>query len=179
MLTNAAVNYMSEPIIGREKEIAILESKLLFSPFAEFIAVYGRRRVGKTYLIKQFFSKHADVLFEQTGLNNGTMQEQLAIFTQSLSNTFYKGAKMALPEVWLDALQQLTLAIDNTHENEHIVLFFDELPWLATRKSRFLETLEYFWNIHWTNRKKLILVVCGSAASWMLENIIYTKRGVT
>ncbi len=178
MLTNAAVNYMSEPIIGREKEIAILESKLLFSPFAEFIAVYGRRRVGKTYLIKQFFSKHADVLFEQTGLNNGTMQEQLAIFTQSLSNTFYKGAKMALPEVWLDALQQLTLAIDNTHENEHIVLFFDELPWLATRKSRFLETLEYFWNIHWTNRKKLILVVCGSAASWMLENIIYTKGGL-
>ncbi len=80
--------------------------------------------------------------------------------------------------MWLDALQQLTLAIDNTHENEHIVLFFDELPWLATRKFRFLGTLEYFWNIHWTNRKKLILVVCGSAASWMLENIIYTKRGV-
>jgi AAA+ ATPase superfamily predicted ATPase len=110
--------------------------------------VYGRRRVGKTYLIKQFFSEHADILFEQPGLNNGTMQEQLKIFTQSLPNTFYKGAKMALPEMWLDALQQLTLAIDNTHENEHIVLFFDELPWLATRKSHFLETLEYFWNIH-------------------------------
>ncbi|MEY2393084.1 ATP-binding protein [Wolbachia endosymbiont of Tettigetta isshikii] len=80
---------MSEPIIGREKETAILESKLL-SQSAEFIAVYCRRRVGKTYLIKQFFSKHADILFEQTGLNNGTLQEQLAIFTQSLPNTFTK-----------------------------------------------------------------------------------------
>ncbi|MGL9732168.1 MAG: ATP-binding protein [Wolbachia sp.] len=119
---------MNEPIIGREKEAAILENKL-HSQSAEFIAVYGRRRVGKTYLIKQFFSKYADILFEQTGLNNGTLQEQLAIFTQALSNTFYKGARMALPKNWMDALQQLTLAIDNnTHENEQVVLFFDELP---------------------------------------------------
>ncbi|NSX83050.1 AAA family ATPase [Wolbachia endosymbiont of Atemnus politus] len=177
MPTNAAVNYMNELIIGREKETAILESKLL-SKSAEFIAVYGRRRVGKTYLIKQFFSKHADVLFEQTGLNNGTMQEQLAIFTQSLSNTFYKGARMALPKNWMDALQQLTLAIDNTHENEQVVLFFDELPWLATKKSGFLKALEYFWNTRWTYRKKLILIVCGSAASWMLENLIYSKGGL-
>lgn len=168
---------MNEPIIGREKEIAILQDKLL-SQSAEFIAVYGRRRVGKTYLIKQFFSKRADVLFEQTGLNDGTMQEQLKIFTHSLSNAFYKGARMALPEDWMDALQQLTLAIDNTHENEQVVLFFDELPWLATKKSGFLKALEYFWNTRWTYRKGLILVVCGSAASWMLENIIYTKGGL-
>ncbi|NUX01369.1 AAA family ATPase [Wolbachia endosymbiont of Madathamugadia hiepei] len=178
MLANAAVNYMNVPIIGREKEAAILKNKL-HSQSAEFIAVYGRRRVGKTYLIKQFFSKHADILFEQTGLNNGTLQEQLAIFTQVLSNTFYKGARMALPKNWMDALQQLALAIDNnTHENEQVVLFFDELPWLATKKSGFLKALEYFWNTRWTYRKGLILVVCGSAASWMLENIIYTKGGL-
>lgn len=178
MLTNTAVNYMSEPIIGREKETAILENKLL-SQSAEFIAIYGRRRVDKTYLIKQFFSKHADTLFEQTGLNDGTLQEQLTIFTQSLSNTFYKGARMALPKNWMDALQQLTLAVDhNTHEDEQVVLFFDELPWLAARKSGFLKALEYFWNTRWTYRKKLILVVCGSAASWMLENLIYSKGGL-
>ncbi|MGL9726066.1 MAG: hypothetical protein ACR5KV_05475 [Wolbachia sp.] len=101
MPTNAAVNYMNEPIIGREKETAILENKLLFQS-AEFIAIYGRCRVSKTYLIKQFFSKHADIFFEQTGLNDGTLQEQLTVFTQSLSNTFYKGARMALPKIgWM------------------------------------------------------------------------------
>ncbi|MDM8335578.1 AAA family ATPase [Wolbachia pipientis] len=85
---------------------------------------------------------------------------------------------MALPKNWMDALQQLTLAIDNTHGNEQVVLFFDELPWVATKKSGFLKALECFWNIHWTYRKKLILIVCGSAASWMLENLIYSKGGL-
>ncbi|WP_265029733.1 ATP-binding protein [Wolbachia endosymbiont (group A) of Philonthus cognatus] len=75
---------MNEPIIGREKEIAILESRLC-SQFAEFIAVYGRRRVGKTYLIKQFFSKRDVILFEQTGLNKGNLKAQLEIFAESLS----------------------------------------------------------------------------------------------
>ncbi|WP_407512538.1 hypothetical protein [Wolbachia endosymbiont of Trichogramma kaykai] len=79
----------------------------------------------------------------------------------------------------MDALQQLTLAVDhNTHEDEQVVLFFDELSWLAARKSSFLKALEYFWNTHWTYRKKLILVVRGSAASWMLENLIYSKGGI-
>lgn len=168
---------MNEIIVGREKEISTLQNKLL-SQLAEFIAIYGRRRVGKTYLIKQFFSKHVKILFEQTGINNGTLQEQLSIFAQSLSDAFYKGAKIAVPENWMDALQQLTTAIDSTHTDEQIVLFFDELPWLATKKSGFLKALEYFWNTRWVYRKKLILIVCGSAASWMLENIIYTKGGL-
>lgn len=177
MLTNSAVKYMSEPIIGREKEIAILQNKLL-SQSAEFIAVYGRRRVGKTYLIKQFFNKRNVILFEQTGLNKGNLQEQLRIFTESLSSAFYNGAKMALPKNWMDAFHQITLAINNIYKNEQVVLFFDELPWLATRRSSFLVALEHFWNVYWTYRKRLILIVCGSAASWMLENLIYTKGGL-
>lgn len=177
MLTNAAVNYMNEPIIGREKEIAILESKLS-SQSAEFVAVYGRRRVGKTYLIKQFFSKHRVILFEQTGLNKGNLKEQLEIFTESLSRAFYNGAKMALPRNWMDAFHQITLAINNIYRNEQVILFFDELPWLAARKSGFLGALEHFWNVYWTYRKRLILIVCGSAASWMLENLIYNKGGL-
>ncbi len=176
MLTYAAVNCMSEPIIGREKEIVILENKLL-SQSAEFIAVYGRRRVGKTYLIKQFFNKRDVILFEQTGLNKGALKEQLEIFAESLSRSFYNGVRMALPKNWMDALHQLTLSID-IHRNEQVVLFFDELPWLAARKSGFLVALEHYWNVYWTYRKRLILIVCGSAASWMLENLIYNKGGL-
>ncbi|WP_253302643.1 AAA family ATPase [Wolbachia endosymbiont of Psylliodes chrysocephala] len=165
---------MSEPIIGREKETAILENKLL-SQSAEFIVVYGRRRVGKTYLIKQFFSKR-DV-FEQTGLNKGKLKAQLEIFVESLSRAFYNGIRMAVPKNWMDALHQLTLSID-IYRDKQVVIFFDELPWLAARKSGFLVALEHFWNVYWTYRKKLILVVCGSAASWMLENLIYNKGGL-
>ncbi|WP_246432733.1 MULTISPECIES: AAA family ATPase [Wolbachia] len=84
---------------------------------------------------------------------------------------------MAVPKNWMDALHQLTLSID-IYRDKQVVIFFDELPWLAARKSGFLVALEHFWNVYWTYRKKLILVVCGSAASWMLENLIYNKGGL-
>ncbi len=176
MLAYVATNCMNEPIIGREKEIAILESRLC-SQFAEFIAVYGRRRVGKTYLIKQFFSKRDVILFEQTGLNKGNLKAQLEIFAESLSKAFYNGVRMTTPKNWMDALHQLTLSID-MYRDKQVVIFFDELPWLVARKSGFLVALEHFWNVYWTYRKKLKLVVCGSAASWMLENLIYNKGGL-
>lgn len=168
---------MAELLIGRESEVALLEEKLS-SRSAEFIAVYGRRRVGKTYLIKQFFGKKQGIFFEQTGLNDGTTQEQLAIFSERLSQHFYNGAVMGVPENWMAALKQLTFAIENTPKNKRITIFFDEVPWLATNKSGFLKALEYYWNTSWTYRSKLILVVCGSAASWMLKNVIYAKGGL-
>ncbi|HBG35244.1 MAG TPA: AAA family ATPase [Holosporales bacterium] len=175
--TNISRIYSVEPIIGRKKEIRLLREKLT-SKSAEFIAIYGRRRVGKTYLIKQFFTKETGTYFEQTGLNDGSMQAQLLIFSESLSKSFYKGAKLAIPENWMEALKQLTAAIDSLPKDERITLFFDELPWLATKKSGFLKALEYYWNTDWTYRQKLILVVCGSAASWIIENLIYAKGGL-
>jgi len=78
----------------------------------------------------------------------------------------------------MEAFQQLNNAIDNTPKNQRIIVFFDELPWIAKKRSGFLKALEYYWNTNWTNRPKLILIVCGSAASWMLENLIYTKGGL-
>lgn len=168
---------MTETIVGRRDEIAIFKEKLT-SGKAEFIAVYGRRRVGKTYLINQFFSKQTGNYFEQTGLNEGTLQEQLIVFSKMLSKCFYGGAKMAVPENWMEALQSLTDAIDSLPKNRRVTLFFDELPWLATQKSGFIKALEYYWNTKWTYRKKLILIVCGSAASWMIENVIYAKGGL-
>jgi AAA+ ATPase superfamily predicted ATPase len=168
---------MSELIIGRKQEISILQDKAE-SQSAEFIAIYGRRRIGKTYLIKHFFNQLPCIFYEQTGINDGTLQEQLAIFSERLSQTFYRGANMAIPKNWMEAFQQLTVAIDNVPKNKRIVIFFDELPWIATHKSGFLKALEYYWNTNWTNRRKLILIVCGSAASWMLEHLIYNKGGL-
>lgn len=167
---------MDEPIIGRKKELEIL-GDVLSSNSAEFIAIYGRRRVGKTYLIKHFFGQQTGIFFELTG-NEDKIKNQLSNFSESLSRAFYQGAKMAVEADWMDALRQLTSAIEKTPLNKRITLFFDELPWLSTPKSGFLKALEYFWNTRWTNRKKLILVVCGSAASWMLKKIIYAKGGL-
>ncbi len=167
---------MTDPIIGRKRELKVLE-ETLSSSSAEFIAIYGRRRIGKTYLIKQFFSQHGGIFFELTG-NDDSLHNQLKNFSFSLGSAFYSNAEMAVQANWMDALRQLTSAIENTPKNKRITIFFDELPWLATPKSGFLKALEYFWNTNWVNRKKLILVVCGSAASWMLKKIIYAKGGL-
>ena len=168
---------MANRIIGRDTEIRMLEG-ILTSKSPEFLAIYGRRRIGKTFLIKQFFGSQQGIFFELTGLNDGSLREQLANFSTSLSKSFYAGAEMAIQKTWMDALRQLTKAIDDIPLNKRIFLFFDELPWLCTRKSNFLKALEYFWNTHWSNRKKLTLIVCGSAASWMLEKIVYAKGGL-
>lgn len=168
---------MENILIGREKEISKLQDALDSSQ-AELIAVYGRRRVGKTFLIKQFFEKHAALSFEQTGLHKGSLKEQLNLFSESLGKAFYQGAKMPVPKNWMEALKQLSTAMDNALKDQRMILFFDELPWLATPRSGFLKALEHFWNTDWSYRKKLILVVCGSAASWMIEKLIYAKGGL-
>lgn len=169
--------FMAEKIIGRGKEQQILRDKMN-SPSAEFIAVYGRRRVGKTFLIKQFFEQKNDLFFEQTGLKDGALQEQLPVFSDCLSKAFYGGVKIAIPKNWMEALRELTTAIDSISKSKRIILFFDEVPWLASQKSGFLKALDFFWNTEWSHRKKLVLIVCGSAASWMMENLIYAKGGL-
>jgi AAA+ ATPase superfamily predicted ATPase len=167
---------MSEKIIGRKKELEILND-VLSSESAEFIAIYGRRRIGKTYLIKTFFSNSAGIFFEQTG-NDSDIKSQLKNFSESLSKAFYKNLEVATQKTWMDAFRQLNTAIESTPKNKRITIFFDELPWLATRKSGFLKALEYYWNTQWSNRRKLVLIVCGSAASWMIKKIVYAKGGL-
>jgi len=167
---------MADQIIGRKKELKVLED-VLSSESAEFIAIYGRRRIGKTYLIKQFFDRSSGIFFEQTG-NDQNLKSQLKNFSESLSKAFYKNLDVAVQKNWMDAFRQLSIAIENTPKNKRIIIFFDELPWLATRKSGFLKALEYFWNTQWSNRSKLILIVCGSAASWILKKIVHAKGGL-
>lgn len=169
---------MKYEIAGREKEIKKLD-EILASREAEFLALYGRRRVGKTYLIRQFFKAKPCIFFEVTGLKDGPLKIQLELFTRALEETFYKGSvKIQQPERWIDALRMLTDLIDELPKSKKIVLFFDELPWLATRRSGILQAIDYFWNTRWCRNPKLKLIVCGSAASWMLENLIHAKGGL-
>jgi uncharacterized protein len=164
-------------IIGRESEKKELELAYS-SKEAEFIAIYGRRRIGKTFLIKNFFQAKECVYFQSTGIYKGTLKQQLARFTKELGDTFYGGASISVPDDWMSAFEALTKAIENLPKSKKIILFLDELPWMCTQKSSLLRALEYFWNRHWSDNAKVKLVVCGSAASWIIKKVIKNRGGL-
>lgn len=166
---------MEKIFIGREKEAEIL-LKALASQEAEMVAVMGRRRVGKTFLIRSVYAQN--IKFEVTGLQNSTLSAQLKNFTLHLKKSFGDIVPAQKPVDWLDAFYQLTECLDKTiDQNEKSVVFLDELPWLATRKSGFLDGLSYFWN-SWAVKKNVVVAICGSAASWMIQNIVNNKGGL-
>jgi uncharacterized protein len=163
-------------LIGRQREIGIFK-QVISSKQAEFVAVYGRRRVGKTFLVQQCCS-HEGLYLECTGIKDGKLKEQLDNFIKKFANVFYPGISLQAPKTWKEAFELLTFQIKNLSKSKKIVLFFDELPWLASRKSDFMQNLDYFWNTEWSRLPNIKLVVCGSAASWMLNNLINAKGGL-
>ena len=168
-------NLVSKKIFGREKEIQVLD-QIWSSNEAEFLAIYGRRRVGKTHLIREYFSKKKAIYFEMTGQKDGSLKEQLENFVKIFSALFFENLPLRCPSTWKKAFEMLTEEIEKS--SQPTILFFDELPWLATPKSRMLQALDYYWNRYWSHQSKLILVVCGSAASWMLDHLINAKGGL-
>lgn len=167
---------MKNKLSGREQEESLLKD-IKNSKKAEFLAIYGRRRVGKTFLIRSFFEKES-YYFEATGLKNGKLKEQLSIFNNVLSKTFYNGLKLELPANWMQAFEKLTQAIKEVKGKKSIILFFDELPWMANKRSLLLQALDHYWNTRWEKDPRIKLIVCGSAASWILDNIINNKGGL-
>ena len=165
---------MEANIIGRLQEKKALK-RLFSSREPEFLALYGRRRVGKTFLIKEFFEDQCP-FFELTGQKDATLSEQLHNFSFAFHSLFPNRDN---PKVgsWQEAFEQLATAIDQEFSGQRVVLFFDELPWLAGRKSRFLTALDHFWNT-WCNRRNVVLIVCGSAASWMIGKLLHNKGGL-
>ncbi len=163
-------------IAGRVQEQKILKN-LLASKKAEFLALYGRRRVGKTFLVKNFFTQSNCVFFHATGIQKGKLQEQLKQFSKQIGDTFYNGAAMAPYTNWFDAFEALTKGTEQLG-NKSIVLFFDEFPWMSTRRSRILQALEYYWNRYWNHDQRIKLIICGSSASWIIEKIINSKGGL-
>ncbi|MCE5294802.1 MAG: ATP-binding protein [Chlamydiales bacterium] len=160
----------------REREVAIL-NKMWKSKEAEFLAIYGRRRVGKTHLIRSFFSDKS-VFFELTGVKDATLAVQLGHFVEKLGKIFYEGLPISRPKNWLHAFALLTEAMKKIPKHKKIVLFFDELPWLASKRSGITQALDYYWNTEWSRLANVTVVACGSAASWMLDNLINAKGGL-
>lgn len=168
---------MSE-LIGRKNEQAELE-QLYTSQKAEFVLIYGRRRVGKTFLIKQFFHKKKNTtFFYVTGVQDGLLEEQLQEFSRAIGESFYHGARIAPSESWMQAFEELNKAILNQPKKQKIILFMDEFPWMATKKSRLIQALEYYWNRHWNWDSRVKLIICGSSASWLVKKILYQKGGL-
>ena len=159
-------------MIGRCEEIAQL-NRLYDSRESEFVAVYGRRRVGKTYLVREMFDGR--FTFAHTGKSEGSLRVQLHHFHQSL--TAFSAARLAKPKSWDDAFGALKKVIAASPESRKVV-FIDELPWMDTPRSGFLSALDSFWNEWASVRKDILLIVCGSAASWMVKNLFRNRGGL-
>lgn len=162
-------------IIGRNKETKLL-NKVYASKEAEFVVIYGRRRIGKTYLIREFFAKKKCLFMHVTGVDKGSLKTQLTKFAEAMSKTFFNEAPLETPRSWEAAFSLLNKQFSDTKGK--IVIFLDELPWLATRRSELLQVIDYYWNHHWSKLKNIIFVICGSSASWVIKNIIYNKGGL-
>jgi len=163
-------------IIGREHEIKILQD-LLSSSKSELVAIYGRRRIGKTFLVSEVFKNQ--IVFEVTGLHNGSMKNQLLNFHKQIVESFNKlPVGNQPPNDWSQAFSILGKCIDSIKSKNKKVIFIDEFPWLASRRSNFLMWFENFWNTYCVKRNDLVVVICGSAASYMVNDIIQNKGGL-
>ena len=160
-------------IIGRKEEQISLQ-QYVHSEKPEFVVIYGRRRVGKTFLIKEFFNHSFS--FYHTGLANTRKEEQLKNFNVALN---YYG-KMPYPQTksWMDSLRQLIHLLEYSKKKGKKVIFIDELSWMDTPRSEFITALEYFWNSWASSRPDILLIVCGSVTSWMMNKLLKNRGGL-
>jgi uncharacterized protein len=161
-------------MIGRKKEIEKIE-RLLTSDRAEFLAVTGRRRVGKTFLIDELLKSY--YCFTLTGIQNSNMTAQLFNFGVKLAE--YDGSLAPkMPKNWQIAFLYLKIYLKTLPKDQKQVIFIDELPWVATAKSGFIQLLAHFWNDYLSKEPHFMLVVCGSATSWITQKIINDAGGL-
>lgn len=162
-------------IAGRESEIAILED-LLKKQRPEFLAIYGRRRIGKTFLVREVYKDH--IVFECSGLHQKDFVQQLENFWLTLQE-YDSNAKPSLPpKTWLQAFSQLKSYLNRLDSAAKKVIFLDEIPWFETPRSGFLAALDNFWNQFISKRDDLLLIICGSAASWIINKVINDTGGL-
>jgi AAA+ ATPase superfamily predicted ATPase len=160
-------------IIGRYSEKWTLR-QYVESDKPEFVAVYGRRRVGKTFLIKEYFNKTFS--FYISGLANATKKEQLENFNATLN--LYGKIPYSRVKNWMECFRQLIHLLENSKKKGKKVIFIDELPWFDTPRSGFITGLEYFWNNWASSRPDVLLIVCGSATSWIINKLLKNRGGL-
>ena len=159
-------------MIGREKERKMLENAR-DSEYSEFVVVYGRRRIGKTFLVRETFDY--TFAFQHAGLANSDLRHQLRAFSGSLRDAGL-GLK-TIPRNWQDAFDLLKDVLRKSNDGKKVV-FIDEMPWMDTPRSGFVAALENFWNAWASARKDILLIVCGSATSWIINNILRNRGGL-
>ena len=164
---------MKKKLIGRNAEYKAL-ANYFTSKGSEFIAVYGRRRVGKTFLIRK--AANDQFAFFLTGAHEVPKNEQLINFAIAVQKHF-KTERLEIPKNWILAFYELSKHLESLPKGNKII-FIDELPWLSTAKSGFVAALENFWNSWASLRDDIKLVVCGSATSWMIDNLIHSCGGL-
>lgn len=165
-------------IIGREREQDELR-RYCDSPRPEFVVIYGRRRVGKTFLVREFFNYTFS--FYATGTVEGSMRDQLRAFGRFLHE--YGDACRDTPMDWFDAFSRLRALLESAEVRRDPacgkrVVFIDEMPWLDTPRSNFKQALDLFWNGWASTQKDLLLIVCGSATSWIIRNLLRSRGGL-
>ncbi len=165
---------MKELILGRNQEKAALE-KIFSSRKSEFVVVCGRRRIGKTFLVREFFDE--SIVFQTAGLANGNLQLQITSFYKEMLEAGLRNIPHEKPRSWTDVFFLLRTLVSASRQKRKVI-FLDELPWMDTPKSNFILALEHFWNAWASARKDIVLVVCGSATSWMMNKLINDHGGL-
>lgn len=168
-------------MVGRKKEIQELND-LYSSGNAEFVAIYGRRRVGKTYLVDQTFEGR--ITFRHTGLSpienrktdDGLLSSQLRSFHESMLRQGLEADHC--PKDWIEAFFMLSMALQKIDDGSRQLIFLDELPWMDTPRSFFITALENFWNGWACHRPNFMLIVCGSANSWIMNKLVNNHGGL-
>jgi hypothetical protein len=166
-------------IIGRKQQIEELTS-LFRKKQSQLVAVYGRRRVGKTYLVRELFKEH--FAFYHTGVSPlelegaNLLEAQLEAFHSSLIR--YGDEPAPRPKKWMEAFDRLTALLEKQDKNKRMVVFIDEMPWMDTPRSGFVTAFEHFWNGWGAGQDNLMLIVCGSATSWIQDNLVNSYGGL-
>ena len=167
----------TQPLIGRLSAKQVL-AQAYTSPEASLVSVVGRRRIGKTFLVKQVYAEALH--FTVTGIAGATKADQLTNFALRIESAFGAPPGSVRYGDWLQALADLTRRLDATAFGEgepRVAVFFDELPWLASRRSGFLQAFSWFWN-SWAVDRDIVVVICGSAASWMVKKVVRDRGGL-
>lgn len=164
-----------ETLTGRTNEQRLLQEAMI-SGAPELIALFGRRRVGKTFLIRQYLG-HA-LVFEFAGTKDASLVAQLGSFQKALGQAIGNDKIYQHPAKWADAFEQLSHYLTPKLATARCVVFLDEFPWLNTHKSGFLPAFDHWWNSWGTKQNNLVVVICGSAASWMIQHIVNNKGGL-
>lgn len=164
----------SKKLFGRTPEKQIIDEHYT-SKDSSLIAIIGRRRIGKTYLVRRTLENKID--FEMIGIQNGTQKEQLQNFQIALSKLSRSKTNIDPPKNWIDAFYMLQQYLIAKKGKKKKVIFLDEFPWINTPKSVFVEKFAHFWN-SWASENNVLIILCGSAATWMLKNVVNGKGGL-